>query len=468
MPVQQKAQQLKRHQKYSLEFNFHMGYMSAPIPVKVFDEMIFEKYQQAHIAVLSDLRPDLSCLIKLKKQFLNDEVKNFAFTYNKNKHIDYRKIKNLLHNLLHDISNDTNIPEIIVHQYQLAIDEKLTKITMLMQTQVIALGGDITLAMKKFQECSNTLYGVIDPNIFCKTLQIIERDINRRFEKYKSDNDKIKPAKRLLSIIDTYKSTQENFHTLEVTPRVLKEKQSALTDALELQRLFTFGLLKYGISKDWSVVIDKRGARSYVTVSYNLKKIYLPSSTQLEKRGKRKKLTDTRIEGLIAHEIGTHVLRQENGEKSALKLLSSGLSGYEQGEEGLATFREQQAQSLNGYAGLEAYFTIGLVQGLGTGSPQDFFGVHQILTDYYQVMENTTLHHAKELAWNRCVRTFMGTTGTIPGIFFSKDLIYRHGNINHREALENGKLNDVDLDSGKFDPTNDNHIKFLQELKKLQ
>lgn len=445
-----------------------MSSLSRSFENEAFDEAIFKKYQQAKVSVLSDLRPDIRSLVRLKKQFLNDEVENFALTYDKNKSINYNQPETLLHNLRQEITDDKNIPEIIKEQYQLAIEEKLTKIRMLKQTQIITLEGDVIPAMNKFQEYSDVLYGVINPKIFCKTLQTVERDIIRRLEKYKIDTIKIEPANRLLTMINSYKATQENFYSLEVIPRVAKAKQCSLTDANELQRLFESGLHKYGVSNNWSVVIDKKGARSYVTVSYSLKKIYLPSTSQLEKRGKRKRLTSSRIEGLIAHEIGTHVLRQENGEKSVLKLLSSGLSGYEQGEEGLATFREQQAQSLNGYAGLEAYLAIGLAQGFVTSQPQNFLGVHKVLTDYYQVMENTTPHHAKELAWNRCVRTFMGTTGTIPGIVFSKDLIYRHGNINHKEALESGKLAGVDLDIGKFDPTNDKHLLFLQELKKLK
>ena len=44
---------------------------------------------------------------------------------------------------------------------------------------------------------------------------------------------------------------------------------------------------------------------------------------------------------LIVHEIGTHVVRRENGKRSKLRLLGIGLDNYERGEEGIATMREQ-------------------------------------------------------------------------------------------------------------------------------
>ncbi|MBY0538309.1 flavohemoglobin expression-modulating QEGLA motif protein [Patescibacteria group bacterium] len=173
------------------------------------------------------------------------------------------------------------------------------------------------------------------------------------------------------------------------------------------------------------------------------------------------------IKGLIAHEIGTHGLRKKNGQQSKVLLLSSGLDRYEQGEEGLATFREQAETPTADYAGLEAYFAIGIAKGMDGGSKRNFAQVFEILTNYYLISENTDTARAKELAWSRCERIFRGTTGTVPGVVFSKDLMYREGNISHWKAVANGALDGLDLDSGKFDPTNPRHVNFLNNLKEL-
>ncbi len=47
-----------------------------------------------------------------------------------------------------------------------------------------------------------------------------------------------------------------------------------------------------------------------------------------------------RCEALLAHEIGTHVLSHANGSAQPIQLLSSGLAGYDELQEGLASFAE--------------------------------------------------------------------------------------------------------------------------------
>lgn len=47
-----------------------------------------------------------------------------------------------------------------------------------------------------------------------------------------------------------------------------------------------------------------------------------------------------RCEALLAHEIGTHILTYVNGSVQPIQLLSSGLAGYDELQEGLASFAE--------------------------------------------------------------------------------------------------------------------------------
>jgi uncharacterized protein (TIGR02421 family) len=48
----------------------------------------------------------------------------------------------------------------------------------------------------------------------------------------------------------------------------------------------------------------------------------------------------SRLQGLLAHEVGTHVLTYFNGSCQPLKLMSAGLAGYEETQEGLALMAE--------------------------------------------------------------------------------------------------------------------------------
>jgi uncharacterized protein (TIGR02421 family) len=56
--------------------------------------------------------------------------------------------------------------------------------------------------------------------------------------------------------------------------------------------------------------------------------------------GESTRIPASRVEALIQHEIGTHVLTSVNGKAQPLKLLSSGLAGYDEFQEGLAVLAE--------------------------------------------------------------------------------------------------------------------------------
>jgi uncharacterized protein (TIGR02421 family) len=55
----------------------------------------------------------------------------------------------------------------------------------------------------------------------------------------------------------------------------------------------------------------------------------------------------TRVEALIQHEIGTHVVTYENGRSQPLHLLSVGFPGYDETQEGLAVLAEYAVGGLN-------------------------------------------------------------------------------------------------------------------------
>jgi uncharacterized protein (TIGR02421 family) len=56
--------------------------------------------------------------------------------------------------------------------------------------------------------------------------------------------------------------------------------------------------------------------------------------------------TVSRAEALIQHEVGTHIVTYYNGQSQTLKLLRSGLAGYEEMQEGLAVLAEYFADGL--------------------------------------------------------------------------------------------------------------------------
>jgi uncharacterized protein (TIGR02421 family) len=63
--------------------------------------------------------------------------------------------------------------------------------------------------------------------------------------------------------------------------------------------------------------------------------------------GSRLKIPASRAEALIQHEVGTHVLTYHNGRTQRLRLLASGLAGYDSLQEGLAVLAEYLVGGMN-------------------------------------------------------------------------------------------------------------------------
>lgn len=103
-----------------------------------------------------------------------------------------------------------------------------------------------------------------------------------------------------------------------------------LFTAPQIQQAFADALHTLGI-EDWQVMITI-SSTSTISVNHETKTIKIPQE---------RKLSAKKLQLLLAHEIGTHVLRRQQGETSCLQLLGLGLDRYERGEEGIATLREQ-------------------------------------------------------------------------------------------------------------------------------
>ena len=224
----------------------------------------------------------------------------------------------------------------------------------------------------------------------------------------------------------------------------------------------------------WCVVVDTPGSRVSFNTNHALKTIFVPSDTDLRLR--TFPLTRERVDAIIAHEIGTHVVRRVRGEASPLALLGVGLAGYLRGEEGVATYAEQVRDGTRHFAGGLGYLAIGWARGLD-GTPRTFRGLHTMLVAYFLVaaLEHAIHYgeavdvercreHAEHRAWARCVRTFRGTSGTTPGACFTKDIVYREGNMAIWELATRDPAWVSHFFLGKYDPTKEEHVALLSEL----
>jgi hypothetical protein len=330
------------------------------------------------------------------------------------------------------LSDEKN--EVVKNVYRWRLNEKIAENRLLLA----AATGD----MRRFRRYSEFIYGKPSKEIFNYTLQQVRKELESiaaqndnpllqqgisRFLQDFPNTDSVspigKPEKSLLSIVKN--QTEHDLGDILDIP----DSSEKLTDE-EIRASFESAL--QSLSADgWVAVIDPK--RAGISVNQEKKVVQVPPG--------RKMLT-AELKGLIAHEIGTHTARRLNGERTRLRLLGLGLDRYEVGEEGITTLREQAlAGEADDYSGFDGHFAISLASGLD-GHPRDFRETYDILFCYYLIKNLARGIDAPEAekkatntAWGRAVRTFRGTDSKTPGTCFTKDIIYREGNITIWETL---------------------------------
>lgn len=180
--------------------------------------------------------------------------------------------------------------------------------------------------------------------------------------------------------------------------------------------------------------------------------------------------------GIVCHEIGSHVLESVNGLQSPLKLLSSGLAGFEKGNEGRAFLREQIIYE-NEHIFLQQFaweyiallhLSVSLAAGLHK-EKYDLVKLYDVLyalyifwrTRRYPLATNNELF-ARDEAWQLCVRVLKGTSGQ--GGAYMKDTVYLEGNIRCWQLAADDPSIILFGDTGKFDVTNPDHVELVRSL----
>lgn len=185
--------------------------------------------------------------------------------------------------------------------------------------------------------------------------------------------------------------------------------------------------------------------------------------------------------GILAHEVGSHLLERINGRRQPIRLLSQGLARYEASNEGRALLREQIVYESHEEAVAQPFwqnivlrhFAISYALGLDQQKPRTFtevFAMVSAIETFWQrihLPENISLadEQARDKAWQLSIRVLNGTDGT--GCAFHKDIVYLEGNLNWWKAVSQNPTCIFYGDYGKFALMNQEQIRLLQELKVL-
>jgi hypothetical protein len=188
--------------------------------------------------------------------------------------------------------------------------------------------------------------------------------------------------------------------------------------------------------------------------------------------------------GIVAHEVGSHLLEYTNGALGPLKLLELGLDRYELGNEGRAFLREQIIYPrFSDYvyqqlwhptkASWEYRIAIHMAVSLAVGLHSrryTFSEIYQLLAVLFEfwTMQRGTEKDDQIIqngAWSMAVRVMKGTSGK--GGAYHKDIVYLEGNIRCWQIAQKRPELIMFGDLGKFDIANQKHVMMLEELNIL-
>lgn len=424
---------------------FQKGYV-APATPEAFDtkwfvrleDVIFDDYEQ----LAGDNRD------AAKQAFLKGEVDNPQLDYPKLESFNIEEREKKLVELKQEIlAHEQN--EVIQKVYRAKINEMLAQLRMLKAAKE---GNDRT-----FKRYSEFIYGTPAP----EHMGYVSSVFKTRAEKVlaSGDDEQKAAARRILNVLQNTAAHESDM----VGPEILIDKEDVSVPVQSMGEIVheVWQELQNKGVYDWDVALTPNTAFS---ASQETKTINIPEKTA--DKIAAGKFSSQQLAGLIAHEVRTHAVRRARGERSKLRLLGIGLDRYLAGEEGVATYREQQVEGTSEFAGLGHYFNIGIATGFFDGEPRDFRKTFELVRDY-KIMtmkkSDERYNKASDSAWTSCVRIFRGTTCATPGAVFTKDLAYM-GNREIWTLVSKNSDAVMTFDLGKFDPTRKDHIAVLSQL----
>lgn len=163
--------------------------------------------------------------------------------------------------------------------------------------------------------------------------------------------------------------------------------------------------------------------------------------------GDKVKIAESRVEALLNHEVGTHLLTYYNGKAQSFTLLRSGLAGYDELQEGLAVLAEYLVGGLSKPRLRLLAARVVAAYSLTDGAT--FIDTFRLLTDTYQFKQ--------QAAFNIVMRIYRAGGLT-------KDAIYLRGLIQLLGYLQKEPLSHL-FYVGKFAI---DHIAIIQELQRRE
>lgn len=219
---------------------------------------------------------------------------------------------------------------------------------------------------------------------------------------------------------------------------------------------------------DWSEwTVERKDEKDSLSVVAPSKKILVGM--------RRASVQSQQLKALFSHEVLVHGLRGVNGRKISKKL-GTGLPGYLDAEEGLGVFVEYAISGKVSEKNVDRYVDIAYALGQINGKEH----TRQELLDYAMqraIYRNSQSEIKKSMediekeVYAHVNRIYRGSLGNEHVGVYTKDISYHKGFIDMgryvKDQIDEGKTIEevfTFLSSGKFDPTNPQHLAYIDEI----
>ena len=437
---------------------------------------------------LTDLSPKIVTMftpsnrIEEEERFLSGEVRGPQFYYEKLNSADFAKAAEKIQEIGNKILDHPSLPPShrgIYEEFIADYSKKTTLLNYAQQYNNAKSEEEKKAAAEKYRHLNIESYGEPNEDTYRSLLggklnAIHSEKLTGKADELRKELFGIVNFKPGMDIPERFRPSDETVEWMHSVAESLYggmlshiPNEQEEFDPYELQKIFTDIIEEEfnndskgyaGAAEGWTVSVEKATS---VNVKSSEKRIVIPDNGMMRSRKK--------VENLVVHEIGVHMLRSITGGETDMLPLRSGLSDYYDTEEGLGVVMEQALSGKFAERGVDHYITAGLAH----FDNKDFREAFEIkwrlsllgsVDDGSEVSDGQIVK-AKKTAFTQTLRSFRGTND-MP---LFKDLSYYNGSVEVWRYLESVKGDDFLLSlllAGKVNTSAD-HRRVILESKSV-
>ena len=415
-----------------------------------------------------------------EERFLSGEVRNPQFVYDKLNSADFDEAVEKIQKIGNKILNHPSLPPShrgIYEEFIADYSKKTTLLNYVQQYNNAKSEEEKKAAAEKYRHLNIESYGEPDEDTYRSLLggklnAIHSKKLTGKADELRKELFGMVNFKPGMDIPERFRPSDETVEWMHsvaeslyggILSHIPNEQEEF--DPYELQKIFTdiieeeFNGLNdsegyAGAAEGWTVSVEKATS---VNVKSSEKRIVIPDNGMMRSHKK--------VENLVVHEIGIHMLRSTTGGETDMLPLRSGLSDYYDTEEGLGAVMEQALSGKFTERGVDHYITAGLAH-FDNKDFREAFEIKWRLSLLGSVdddggVSGEQIAKAKKAAFTQTLHSFRGAND-LP---LFKDLSYYNGSVEVWKYLESIKGDDLLLSlllAGKVNTSADHRRVILE------